>query len=288
MERIGDARIAKLGESASGTDEFYLYNHLEDRPMIAKKTFAQLRENLLQRRKSILERRQNVNESWQTLREPEKELEETASKETLSRELEQLERRGREELSKIDEALTKMDEGDYGICEGCGRRIAVKRLQAVPWARHCVRCAEANETGSPRSPDERPAAPDQEALTDEEISEAVYDALHEDGRVDMEELNINCEEGVLYLDGSLPSVEKREILTEIIEDTLDFKEIVDQINIDRQPWERDKRTPEAGGRNGKEDREIMMEGEDEEIDVHESLATGEPMTPPDKLTPEKR
>lgn len=256
--------------------------------MMAKKTLASLREKLLQRRSDILELRQNVNTSWQVLHEPEKELEETASKETLSRELEQLDERGREELYKIDDALTKMDEGDYGICEGCGRRIAVKRLQAVPWARHCVRCAEAREKGSPGGPEERPAALDQEALTDEEISEAVYDALQDDGRVDMEELNINCEEGVLYLDGILPSEETREILTEIIEDTLDFKEIVDNITIDRQPWERDKRTPEPGDRSGKEEREIMMEGEDEEVDVHKSLETGEPMTPPDKFTPEER
>jgi hypothetical protein len=34
-------------------------------------------------------------------------------------------------------------------------------------------------------------------------------------------------------------------------------------------------------------REIMMEGENEEVDVHESLANFEAMRPPDKLTPEK-
>lgn len=253
--------------------------------MIAKKTLAQLRKKLLKRRSDILELRQNVNASWQVLHEPEKELEETASKETLSRELEQLDERGREELYKIDDALTKMEEGDYGICEGCSRPIAIKRLQAVPWARHCVRCAEARETGSPRSSDVSPAALDKEALTDDEISEAVYDALQEDGRVDLEELNINCEQGVLYLDGVLPSEEKREIMTEIIEDMLDFKEIVDNTTIDRQPWERDERTPRSSG--GKAEKEIMMEGEDEEIDVHESLETGEPMTPPDKFTPEE-
>ena len=253
--------------------------------MIAKKTLAQLQDKLLERRKEILELRRNVDTSWQILHEPEKELEETASKETLSRELEQLDKRGQEELNNINAALTKMDEGDFGICEGCGRRIAVKRLHAVPWARHCVRCAGARETLSSRSPDERAAALDDEELTDDEMREAVYDALQEDGRVDVEELNISCEEGVLYLDGVLPSEEKREILTEIVEDLLDVKEIVDNITIDRQSPKRVKQTSEPG--DGKEDAEILMEGEDEEVDVYRSLSTGEPMTPPDKLKPEK-
>jgi len=253
--------------------------------MISKKTLAQLRQILLERRSEILELHRNVDTSWQILHEPERELEETASKETLSRELEQLDKRAQEELDNINEALAKMDEGDFGVCEGCSRPIAVKRLHAVPWARYCVRCAVARETASHRGPDERPAALDEEELTDDEMREAVYDALHEDGRVDMEELNISCEEGVLYLDGVLPSEEKREILTEIVEDILDFKEIVDNITIDPQPWKRDKRTSEP--RDGKEDAQILMEGEDEEVDVYTSLSTGEPMTPPDKLKPEK-
>lgn len=253
--------------------------------MIAKKTLAQLREKLLERRKEILELRRNVDTSWQTLHEPEMELEEAASKETLSRELEQLDKRGQEELDNINDALTKMDEGDFGICEGCGRSIAVKRLYAVPWARHCVRCAGARETLSSRSPDERAAALDDEELTDDEMREAVYDALREDGRVDVEELNISCEEGVLYLDGVLPSEEKREILTEIVEDTLDFKEIVDNITIDRQSPKHIKKTSEPEDEN--EDAQVLMEGEDEEVDVYRSLSTGEPMTPPDKLKPEK-
>jgi hypothetical protein len=38
----------------------------------------------------------------------------------------------------------------------------------------------------------------------------------------------------------------------------------------------------------KTDEEIAMDGEDEEIDVHDSLSNRKPMTPPDDLTPEKR
>ena len=40
----------------------------------------------------------------------------------------------------IEQALEDLKSGDYGICEGCGEDIAVKRLKANPVARHCIRC----------------------------------------------------------------------------------------------------------------------------------------------------
>jgi RNA polymerase-binding transcription factor DksA len=43
------------------------------------------------------------------------------------------------------EALQRFDGGTYGVCEGCGQPIAKARLEAIPYARHCVRCAEAND-----------------------------------------------------------------------------------------------------------------------------------------------
>ena len=40
----------------------------------------------------------------------------------------------------VEMALDKIRSGDYGICEDCGQPIHPKRLQAVPWATHCVSC----------------------------------------------------------------------------------------------------------------------------------------------------
>ena len=37
--------------------------------------------------------------------------------------------------------------GEYGHCQQCGQEINVKRLEAAPWARHCVRCQELEEQG---------------------------------------------------------------------------------------------------------------------------------------------
>ncbi|MEH6580901.1 MAG: TraR/DksA family transcriptional regulator [Halioglobus sp.] len=41
----------------------------------------------------------------------------------------------------IRSALDRMDDGTYGQCEQCGEDIATDRLQVVPEADRCVRCA---------------------------------------------------------------------------------------------------------------------------------------------------
>lgn len=50
-------------------------------------------------------------------------------------------------LELIDEALERIERGKYGKCIHCGSPILEKRLQAVPWARHCLRCQDLNERG---------------------------------------------------------------------------------------------------------------------------------------------
>jgi len=44
-------------------------------------------------------------------------------------------------LNEIDDALARIDQGTYGICENCHREISRERLEAVPYARYCIRCA---------------------------------------------------------------------------------------------------------------------------------------------------
>lgn len=43
-----------------------------------------------------------------------------------------------EELYEIDQALKRIEEGNYGVCEGTGKPIPKKRLEAFPTARYCV------------------------------------------------------------------------------------------------------------------------------------------------------
>jgi len=47
-----------------------------------------------------------------------------------------------EQLSdEINAALDRLDQGVYGRCATCGQGISNKRLQALPYARHCMACA---------------------------------------------------------------------------------------------------------------------------------------------------
>jgi len=43
-------------------------------------------------------------------------------------------------VEAIDRALARMDAGTYGLCVPAGRRIALERLEAIPYAEECVDC----------------------------------------------------------------------------------------------------------------------------------------------------
>jgi len=45
------------------------------------------------------------------------------------------------ELEAIDAALERIDSGRFGVCTDCGQRIEQERLEAVPYAVRCSRCA---------------------------------------------------------------------------------------------------------------------------------------------------
>ncbi|HTM49049.1 MAG TPA: TraR/DksA C4-type zinc finger protein [Bryobacteraceae bacterium] len=45
-------------------------------------------------------------------------------------------------LREVEEALRRVEQGSFGICQECEEPISPKRLQALPWAKFCVRCQE--------------------------------------------------------------------------------------------------------------------------------------------------
>ena len=53
----------------------------------------------------------------------------------------------REALQEVDEALARFDEGRFGVCVACQEVIERKRIEAVPWARHCLGCQQKMEQG---------------------------------------------------------------------------------------------------------------------------------------------
>ncbi len=52
-----------------------------------------------------------------------------------------------ETLDLVNEALARMDLGTFGQCVECREHISKPRLEAIPYARHCIRCARKLEGG---------------------------------------------------------------------------------------------------------------------------------------------
>jgi hypothetical protein len=70
------------------------------------------------------------------------------------------------------EALIRLDNGSYGICESCGHSIAPARLEALPFTRYCVKCAEANDQTPQVNLDEgRPHSPKDTLAPEGEMGE---------------------------------------------------------------------------------------------------------------------
>jgi DnaK suppressor protein len=53
----------------------------------------------------------------------------------------------RQLLQMVETALVRLREGSFGECISCGKEINAKRLEAVPWTRHCIECQEKLEQG---------------------------------------------------------------------------------------------------------------------------------------------
>ncbi len=105
--------------------------------------------NLGEKMKPVLEARlaelkQDVVEIDQTLREPDpQDFEERATEMEGDEVLEDLGIAAQTEIAQIKSALARIADGTYGECVTCGADIAPARLEAVPHAAQCIKCASA-------------------------------------------------------------------------------------------------------------------------------------------------
>ena len=103
--------------------------------------------NLGEKMKPILEARlaelkQEVTEIDQTLREPDsQDFEERATENEGDEVLEDLGNAALTEIAQIETALSRIEDGTYGECATCGAEIAPARIEAVPHAAQCIKCA---------------------------------------------------------------------------------------------------------------------------------------------------
>ncbi len=56
-----------------------------------------------------------------------------------------LREQARAKVETIHRALQKSEEGIYGICERCGASINPERLEIVPLASLCIKCARSDQ-----------------------------------------------------------------------------------------------------------------------------------------------
>jgi RNA polymerase-binding transcription factor DksA len=258
---------------------------------ISQQVIDKLRKDLIERERQIFDRRAALSASWANLHAPEIEFEEMAQKGVIAQGMDQLDDQERLEIQAIDQALRKIDTGVYGTCENCMRNISEKRLEAIPWTQYCTECAGGVESrrAVPEIEEEETAStlpPEYQGLSDEQIEQVIWDELREDGRVELEELEISCADGVIYLEGTLPNREKHEILLEIVEDVLGFHDVIQHLDLDSTPWEREDRT-EGREDTGRPPKETVMEGEPIE-EVTENPDDLPPLVDaPDHLAPER-
>jgi len=210
-----------------------------------------LTELLRSQRKTYLQEFRKAEAGLDAIAEErESELEEHAQEEQSARFLARLDDRTLFAVKEIDAALERIIKGTYGVCENCRKTIAVTRLQALPATRFCRPCAGTNETPpvavaeEPEAPPQAPIPGDLNLLSDQDMADTIREHAKEDGRIDMEELHVVCRKGVVYLSGKVPSEAEHQILLHTLTDVLDFKEIVDHLDVEELLWQTERRARE--------------------------------------------
>jgi len=113
-----------------------------------QKKMKLFREKLLQKKQEILEA-YNKNKTYgkQADEEGAQDIADKASNSYTKEFLFSLSNSERDMLQLVDEALGRIGDRRFGVCVVCEDEMDRKRLEAVPWARHCISCQEKQEQG---------------------------------------------------------------------------------------------------------------------------------------------
>jgi RNA polymerase-binding transcription factor DksA len=78
--------------------------------------------------------------------------------------------------NEVQAALKRLDDGTYGKCELCGRDIAAARLEAIPYTRYCIKCADkASQAPDVNINNGRPRSPEDTLAPEGEMGEHDFD-----------------------------------------------------------------------------------------------------------------
>lgn len=209
-----------------------------------------LREMLLNQRQEIFEQYQLFESDLQKLGERDIEMEEEAQKSEELSLLDKLVEREKEELEEIDLALLRIAAGNYGICESCRKPISLERLEALPATRLCRMCAReygGKQKMLPRAWEAitRAELPDEyKNLGNKELQMVILESIRNDGRIDLDELEIYCRNEVVYLEGAVPNENEHQILIRLLTDVMGFASIIDHLKIRELIWKREDLAPD--------------------------------------------
>ena len=113
-----------------------------------QKRLRSFRERLQQKKQEILEA-YNKNKTYgkEADEDGAQDIADKASNSYAKEFLFSLSNSERELLQLMDDALTRIEDKRFGVCLSCEEEMNQKRLEAVPWARHCLACQEKQELG---------------------------------------------------------------------------------------------------------------------------------------------
>ena len=113
-----------------------------------KDNAEKVRRRLLQKKEELLrDLAKNREVSEETVDESAQDMADRATSAYTKEFAYSLSESDRKILLLIDQALERLDAGTYGICVHCAAPCQEKRLEAVPWARHCLDCQELQDKG---------------------------------------------------------------------------------------------------------------------------------------------
>jgi RNA polymerase-binding transcription factor DksA len=196
-----------------------------------------LRKKLLDQRQEIFEQYQRFEFDLQAVGERDIEMEDDAQKADEISLLDQLVKRDKDKLEEIDLALFRMAAGNYGICERCLKPISLERLETSPTSRLCRMCARKYDEKQKKLPRAwevitRAELPDEyKNLGNKELQMVILESIRNDGRIDLNELEISCRNGVVYLEGAVPNENERQILIRLLSDVMGLTSIIDHLRI---------------------------------------------------------
>jgi DnaK suppressor protein len=119
-----------------------------------------IREHLLARRTELMDRLERITSDVRHEEEPlSADFAEQATERENEEVMDALGAQARSELGMISDALRRIEADEFGECQECGELIGEQRLEALPFAQTCIKCAEHAEKNLSNSVPKKAAPP---------------------------------------------------------------------------------------------------------------------------------